>query len=144
MKNNKRASDRWIRTDGLACMHENQEENNYPQGLIMLKQLYGQFAQPGRNAGSTLSREIHTHSHCPCVNTLIAVVKLKKWITRHLEDLLFKSLPEIPKHASLLTPRLPDWFCGQYSVLETAWVVILSGWWRVGWGWGSVSPSEDT
>lgn len=34
--------------------------------------------------------------------------------------------------------------CYQNSVPETAWLVILLGWWRLGWGWASVSLSQDT
>lgn len=37
--NNKRASDHWFRTDGLASMHKNNMSNINPRGLMMQKQL---------------------------------------------------------------------------------------------------------
>lgn len=84
-----------ISTEGLAFMHKNYGEKNNPPGLMMLKQLDGQFAHPGRNAVSTLSRENKKNpqslSHPSCVNTLIAVGKVNKWVTSHLERFSLQS-----------------------------------------------------
>lgn len=36
---NKRASNRWLKTDELACMHKNQGETNNPLRLLVLREL---------------------------------------------------------------------------------------------------------
>lgn len=68
-------------------------------------------------------------------------VKWNKWVTTHLERFSLQSLSKTMRHASSLPLSLPDWCCGRSSVPRTWWVVILLGWWRLGWGWESVSPS---
>lgn len=39
---NKCASDRWAKTDGLTCMHKNQGETNTPLRLLVLSILHSQ------------------------------------------------------------------------------------------------------